>query len=509
MMFRLGIVIPNKEYGQQAGARIRYRRIESMMKAHSWALSLVPIQDIIDSKHKQPRYDAYIISKCYDARALVLAANLRSHRVVVGCDLFDDYFSQAGDPRFTKFHHWLRALTKDLDFVLCSTNGMREVARGYHPSIPMHVMGDPGPPLNAEHMAAGIAAKLQRARETKELEILWFGIGDNPNFSVGLSDLHAYSDHLSRLRHHQFKVNLTILTNRRSMTPAGLSRLRELPVPYLIHEWSEEAEAEHLERSYACFLPVNAQNFSTVKSLNRAVTALTAGVQVLSAGYPLYERLHEFIYRCPETLAHDVLSGEPRLRPESLHRLRSIFDRLASAEKEASALAEFVCGCLEQKNSTGGSTQPVAKSAIAVVHGVNSTGDIHKFAQRMGALSVSSPFSAMRLNYDIRFDYQEDSKTIATLVSEKTATMLPTNVRAHLVGREQIVERAYARVDDDFLSREGASAPTLHGRVGTLLGNMTEYPVVMDHIHKTMRVLLPTHEVTFSELNKRAWWLEG
>ncbi len=264
--------------------------------------------------------------------------------IPVGIDLFDDYFSQKGDPRFARLRAWLAAMTETCDFILCSTPAMKAVAAAQAPGLPSHVMNDPFERFDAGALATLLAQKRERVAATGVLEIAWFGTGDNPHFPVGLADVVAFSDQLRALTRAGQPVVLHILTNVRAMSPDALAALARLPVRHTLATWSEAAEAALLERCYAAFLPVNAQPFSVAKSLNRAVTALTAGTQVLSVGYPLYALFADFIYRDPRALVADAGAGEARLEPETLGAFADLLRTLADPQQEASQLADFLAG---------------------------------------------------------------------------------------------------------------------------------------------------------------------
>jgi len=205
----------------------------------------------------------------------VLSHYLKQCHKVVGVDLFDNYFSQHTDSRFSRLRYWLSSLAPQVDFAMCSTDNMKSVVKQYLPTQPIHVMNDPYSIYEPELIADALDEKLRRVTQTKHIDILWFGIGDNPYFAVGISDLMGYASSLHDLKGHGFEVSLQILTNRRALIPANLGLLRQLPIEYEIEEWSEEREEEYLKDAFLCFLPVNSQSFSVVKSLNRAIACLT------------------------------------------------------------------------------------------------------------------------------------------------------------------------------------------------------------------------------------------
>ena len=496
------VLVPSDEYTKQAGVRIRYQRIIKNLGILGFDLQVVPIQNF--SRPVQFTHDIYIISKCYDARVLLVACRLARSRKPVGVDLFDDYFSQTYDSRFTRLRVWLHALLQSVDFILCSTPGMRDLAANLAPGLAIHVMNDPSLQIDAEAMRLAMRRRLDYIHKTKILNIGWFGIGDNPHFPVGLIDLIAFSGELARLQTRGFNVRLGILTNRRAMTADGLAMLRRLPVPYTLEEWTEDRETALLVKSLVCFLPVNAQNFSTVKSLNRAVTTLSAGVQVLSAGYPLYEPLSPFIYRDPEGLLDDIEGHSPKLREETLPELLYLLKQWADPEEEARKLAEFLGMCLKRKAniSIASKKQPVA----AVIHGKKTIGDVHKFTQRMGTLSISSPFCVQKLNFDIRFSFLADGTGIEAFISEKYCSMLSQDVQQLLSPHGKILDRIYQKLDLSNLVPNIMPAGTALGLIDSPITFAASYARVMANVEKQVEFLFPGIVCLYSEHSKLPWW---
>lgn len=495
---KIGILLPSEQQKSQAGVRIRYQRMEQALSNLGHQMELLPMQ-MMTSKATF-RHDAYLISKCYDARAMVAARVIEELGKPIGVDLFDDYFSQADDSRFVRLRYWLRALLKHCAYVLCSTPRMKALAHRYAPELPVHVMNDPAAPYESEKLVDSMNRNLAFARENRRLNVAWFGIGDNPDFPVGLEDLTAYGGELARLRSHGFAVHLEILTNRRAMTSEGLALLRRLPLPYTLEEWTEERERELLQRSLLCFLPVNAQRFSTAKSLNRAVTALSMGTQVLSAGYPLYQPFAELIYRDAETFMADLTQSKLRLREETLPLLAERFAGLADIENEAAMFAAF----LERQIMS--SANPPASALAAVIHGMETLGDVHKFAQRMGVLSVASPFAKAELNYDMRFRFAESGTGFDVLISSKKTDLLPPELRSSLKEGAEILTTKYLKLETSTAFPELNFLGCNLADIDSPCGYTAAYGPVMEGIAKVMSRLFPGMSCFQAEQSRLLPW---
>lgn len=446
---KIVVVTPSVEYSRYAGARIRYGRIAPVLAERGTELVL---RDIGQFEADNADGDLFLFSKCHDPRSLVAAAILASRGRLVGVDVFDDYFSQLGDSRLSRFRAWFRQMLEICSFALCSTEAMAEVVGGYRRDIPVHVMNDPAGDPNVEELPAILSAKLRRAKETGQLSLAWFGVGDNPHFPVGLHDVAAFGGILRRLGSTGMDVQLRLLTNQRALTGHALAQLRQLPVAPAIEEWSEKREREVLAEAFAAFLPVNLQPFSTAKSLNRAVTALTAGCQLLSVGFPLYSQLDELIYRDPDSLLADLETGSLRLSAERLDVYRDRMSALASSPVEASRLAHFF-ETLRPSDT--------AQAMLALVHGHTTNGIAHKMVQSAGGLSVASPVCTAPLGFDVVFRTTEVG--VEMLVAERASLHLLPVARkrtrgATSIGGKKFVSLGNAEEEETTLSPLAADA---------------------------------------------------
>ncbi len=495
---RICVVVPSESYLRQAGARIRYTRMTAALAEAGHSLTLLPIE-----KFKKIDHDVYLLSKCFDATALVVAQMVAASGKVLGVDLFDDYFSDPKDSRFQRLRGWLIGCLARADFVLCSTPVMQRVAQQYAPDLPVHVMNDPFGHHDVKTLRHHLAKKNATLWANGVLNVAWYGMGDNPYFPVGLADLAAFSGELAAMQGKGFDVRLNILTNRRAMTADALAALSATPVPYELHEWDEAEEQKLLTQTHVVFLPVSAQNFSVAKSLNRAVTALCSGNQVLSVGFPLYEPFSDFIYRDPSQVVNDLKAGRPRVRAETLKPLDRVLRAHADPAVEARGLASFLKAIIEGKTTQSVLSQN-ARPSTALIHGVESSGSIHKFAKRMGALSIASPLTPLNLNFDLRFDWNEQGTGLDLLVSEGACDLLAPTTAAKAVPHGKIMDLEFRKIGlDDFPSlacggRELADS-------GSPAGKLAAYSPVMSAIRQVMAELLPDVSCVLSENWRLPW----
>ncbi len=477
------VVVPSVEHKKSASVRIRYVRIQPEIQALGHSLDIKPIHKV-DPDDRD--YDVVLFSKCHDVRALVLARKRALVGTLVGVDVVDDFLIHDRFARLSGVHYWYRNVIELLDFAVCGTTELETRFRQIAPLVPVHIMNDPGILFDLATLTQAIKCRLRRARESHRLTIGWFGYGDSPYFPLGLHDLVAFSDVLTQLCRHRFAVNVRILTNKSALSGDNLELLGRLPVDYSVDLWSEQAERALLERCYAVFIPVNGQKHSVTKSLNRAVTALTAGTQVLSAGYPLYARLADFVYRDPEQLLTDLEHGTPKLRSETLPSFNALISRVADGRSEARRLVDTLSTMAISDNRRVSYAEPVL---TAVVHGQSSNFRVHQFARDYGALSVGGPFCQLDCDFDLRFRLEANAVDLTILVS-RNALVRPTKhdgilTRTRLSGQDYDVvtvatdpvsfdvEHAVATAGNSIFERTAGYAILMH-RAVTLMACM--YP---------------------------------
>lgn len=423
---KLTVLVSSPQFLSSAGNRIRYQRLRQPLAKLGCSLDITTI-DAFKPQSGINGNDIFLLSKVQDARGVALAQDMKAKGGRIGVDLFDDYFSQTADARFAPQRLWLCQMAQVADFFLCSTGRMKEVAGSYFTSALGHVVNDPFVQFEPKILASNIEKKRQVASERRTIDVLWFGMGDNPSFRVGLHDLTHYSSVLQDFQRRGWNVNLKILTNMRALDHSGLHMLRRLPVRPEIEIWTEAREEELLQECLISFLPVNAQSFSIAKSLNRAITALTGGTQILTAGYPLYAPLEKFIYQDVSSILEDLNRGSLRVSSNTLTSLGETLSAFSDPRIEAEELVKFI-NSIGAKDGRGAN---ISKK-IAIVHGQRSSGAAHKFSVQHDWLSLGSPLTPRGLSYHAHFAvFEHDgvpairlTKRAAELVSPKFSGML-------------------------------------------------------------------------------------
>jgi hypothetical protein len=493
---KIRALVHSAQWLDRAGVRIRYRRIAPKLEALGASL-LIDTIDHFD-RGDAADDDVVILSKCTDARAIIVAELLREGGVRVGVDLFDDYFT----PRIGPCHghrEFLQEMAKCVDFFLCSTERMRDVAHRFAPGKPAHVLNDPFDRLDADRLAERLLEKSERALAERRLDVLWFGNGDNPIFPVGLTDLAAFGEALRPLANSGFDVRLKVLTNLRALSSENLARIRSLPLPVEIEEWSEEGEARDRDQALVSFLPVNYQNFSTAKSLNRGISALTGGTQILSSGYPLYRAVGDFVYTGAEAILADLEARRLRLRPQTVPALTRCMDRLAHPGNEAARLLAFLRGLSGGSGAGIRLLRTQTDVARAVIHGRVSPSGVHAFGYARGILSIGSAFSNPDRKFDMAIAFIHDPSRLHVGLTGRAVEMVPDELRRRLTVTTS-APGSYSYVLDLPDSEAGRSLRSLHpSMIRSRAGQMVYYGRVMAATEAVCAELLPGTEFLRSE----------
>jgi hypothetical protein len=199
-------------------------------------------------------------------------------------------------------------------------------------------------------------------------------------------------------------------------------------VPFVIREWSKKREDEALSRCLVSFLPVNFQPFSIAKSLNRGLSALVGGTQLLTAGFPLYESLAEYVYDDAASLIDDLENSKLKLCSEKLGEFAEWVGERAAPAAEAQNLAKFFAS--KTKSSP---KEADDERHCAVLHGAKSTASINSFTQRLGCLSLASPLLPGGMRCDAHIGFFGNEPSLKLRVSEAALNHLPAELRVAAV----------------------------------------------------------------------------
>lgn len=501
---RLLILVPTNLHKVTAGTRIRYDRLGAA--SEDFDITVQSFEDFaaVDLE----ACDVCIFSKTYSVEAMVLAQQLSKAGKVVGIDLFDDYFTQIDDSRLIRFRMWLQCISGICQFALCSTQVMRNVIESYAPGLPVHVVPDPFPEIDPTFLAKTVAAKIARAKSERAIDVVWFGNGSNPFFPVGLYDVAGYSWSLADLASGSFDVRLTILTDKSSLMPSNLARLSKLPVRYRLDTWSMEAERQALEQALVSFVPVNGQSFSRAKSFNRALTAISAGTQVLSPGFPLYRELAPAIYADSLDLLSDLEEGKCRITAENVGEVARAAAKISEVGAVAGSLFQFLKGLFhtngdKQHDRSRKVSKHDSAQRQALIYGFEYEGLMIRAARAASILQVKTPFSRRERAYDIQIEHRS-GRQLDVWISPKLTSLLTENLKRKCSRPQQRGKYSMVKVD------AGAAAvlmqeTTIRGSDARMIVKETEaYRLFLSDIERVCRGLFPT--IQFSLCDMRGYF---
>ena len=493
---KIRALVQAEHWLDKAGVRIRYRRIARRLSEIGASLDV----GVINNSENTGRTDddVIILSKCTDSRALLVSDMLRERGVIVGMDMFDDYFS-SGISACHKHREFLREASPRVDFFLCSTDRMRGVAQEFASGTPAHVLNDPFDDYDSSALAKRLHEKVEQTLQSGTIEIVWFGTGNNPTFPVGITDLAAYIPALLPLVQSRFRVHMKVLTNLHALDTENLARLRALPFSTTVEEWSEEGEATSRDQALISFLPVNYQNFSIAKSLNRGISALTGGTQILSAGHDLYSPIGDFVYRDAKALLADLEDRRLRLRAETLDELDACMDGLANPSAEAKRLLTFLEGLEPHANNAPRSLSINRRTPRAVLHGRRSSFAVQAFCRERDVLSIGSIFCNPTREFDLSFQFAAATGQLKIRVSNLAASLIAPELQVYL-RTINFAKARYPFVLDIPKNESTADLWSLHaGMVQTRATQMVHYARSMAIIEAFCVRLLPGTSVIVSD----------
>ena len=338
---KIMFIVPSPQWLIAAGVRIRYKRLEPFFENKGCKIRTIPLQYV--SERLLQEADVVIISKVFSTDSLYIISLCRTLGIKVGVDLFDDYFSDPKLSVFRKFHDWLELAAKIIDFIICSTDRMKSVASEFiNPDLIHKVNDTKDPNISFSETKDLVERKSHVVCDGKSFNILWFGIGDNPYFNVGINDLSNYSNALFQINKLSPFMNLTILTNERALTAKNLTRISRLPMQAKLDIWTEDKEIHYLRDAHLAFMPVSHQRFSIAKSSNRCLTALTYGCQVLSNGFNLYSDLSTLIYQSTRDFIADYKDASFRFNQDVMPIFESICSNSYDCEVEVGKFLAFI-----------------------------------------------------------------------------------------------------------------------------------------------------------------------
>lgn len=244
-------------------------------------------------------YDAVIFSKSYSDQALDIARQLRALGRPVIFDICDNiHQAQLGvgaDSKIARFNDMLKLASH----ITYSTEALAEQIEAEVPEaaakrciIPDTLDTLPHCPTVDFSSPETLYMKQLHgfmARHPNALHCVWFG--KSYGKLAGLSHLNAAAKELEHFSQHH-PVTLTVISNERWRYWLAKRRWN---IPTLYIPWSINIFRAALEQHDVAVIPVEKNEYTAGKTINRPATAIQAGLGVIADSISSYEELRPFI----------------------------------------------------------------------------------------------------------------------------------------------------------------------------------------------------------------------
>ena len=241
-----------------------------------------------------------IFSKSSSAQALSMAELAAARRQPIIYDICDNVFEKPSrDERDEARKERVRRLLKLATAVTCTTEPLAFLLAQEVPEIAGKTEIVPDP-LEDSPGLAGPLSLLERLgmwrlrrflrRHAGALHLVWFG--KCKKGYAGIEHLGPVIDLLEALPLPR-PVTLTVISNRRKIYRRSSAGWR---VPKFYVPWSLSTFDAALRCHDVAIIPVDENNYTVGKTINRPATALMAGLGVIADPIPAYEELRPFIF---------------------------------------------------------------------------------------------------------------------------------------------------------------------------------------------------------------------
>jgi glycosyltransferase involved in cell wall biosynthesis len=322
-------------------ASVRYRcfhfaRVLAPAFQSSYFTSASEIQDAI------PKLDAIVIVKRLDRAVLEVVAAAKLAGVPTFLDLCDDLIAPGyskNDQGVNLLH--LLGVAPLLAGVTVPSAEMADRIEAYVADhrisgVPVHVIPDIAETWKIYCATAKtitgkeVLADLGNAAEAGgagSRRILWFGNYGASHSNFGIFSLKPYLKAL-RAAHKDFPLELVIVSNSEAVYRA---LVHDCGFPTRYAPWSPTAVYSELAMADAALLTTGDDEFCNIKSSNRVLQALAAGVPVISQKNPSLTEFEDVIFsgRIEESLRHVLGPARERTVAPRMQAARRALERYA------------------------------------------------------------------------------------------------------------------------------------------------------------------------------------
>jgi len=276
-------------------ASVRYRVLEPMAGLRAAG---VPIERY-DPEKGPAAYRAVIFCKSQTPTGLAALRSVKAAGGRVIYDLCDNVFAahEAGHASAARVTHFV-AMLREADALTFSTAMLKTQIEERVESLPADRVVIPDtldtdqPDASQPSWTARLAlARLDRflKRHQGALHAIWFG--NTMGRLSGYVHVARAVEHLSTFSRSR-PVTLTVMSNHRL---GYYHQARHWPIPHHYVGWNLEIARAVLARHRVAVIPVEGNDYTAGKTLNRPAAALLEGLAVVSDAIPSYGELADFI----------------------------------------------------------------------------------------------------------------------------------------------------------------------------------------------------------------------
>ncbi len=389
-----------------AGFRVRTAPIVSALIASGLDVQTITYAELgVQLTSVMETASAVVLAKPSDTAAYLCMRVLADKGVKVVVDLFDNYFSWSALAMKRQVHwHWLRNL-RTASLAVTSTAYMEAVVRSLHAGSVLRV-SDPLP--MAEISSDDELASAGKWPLRRHLDVLWFGIADNPYFHAGLTDLcdwHLVLRALVDALADRLEVRLTVCTSRAPALDSALATLRDEGIDAQFVEWSDQTCTTLLSQAHLVLLPTNTTGFSLAKTHNRCSDALARDCLALGSPRGPYAGIGGAVFLDIGTLTRLLVSAP---EPQQIKALTQASRQRLSEQSNTVADTKALCAALTKKKAQP-AKNPSNDSWPRVLVVATVDGSTAKLARTLGFLCAGFPDGQSRITLDFALTLVADA----------------------------------------------------------------------------------------------------
>jgi hypothetical protein len=432
-----------------AAYRVRTVPLAKALGQYSIEPVIISFPQLFDSVEEiAAKASAVIVSKPGTTEHYLCVKYLRSRGVRVLADLCDNYFSWSPAVHaHAVSQHWLRCL-EHCSGICASTPAIAETVRKLGVRD-ICLVTDPvsrGTP-RTDIDGTSLSPKWSNP---EQVELVWFGISDNPCYQAGLDDLISWSRAVSRIRTRlsRWRLRLTICTNRAPAVEAAMLWFRNEGINVRFVAWTQDGCDELLNAAHVALIPSNLGGFSLSKTHNRCSDSLSRECLVLASPQGPYRDIPGAVYRDVEALCDDLDQMDRTRIASQLAASYAYLSNTYVLTEQARKLADFILGAGTPHPGVHPDVQcnppPVLIGASEVKMARTVT-----LAKKLGYLSAGHVENGRKVNFDFTLVSTDSAEATVTIVLSEDGKQAVENItrgRVHNSGFRIVTSGGTTRI---------------------------------------------------------------